>query len=82
MPESPLNCRFRGTTKSYDELITAVEITILDQVMPTPILKPRKTDTAPIDIGIAAKDDMSEAKSDEDQGITDTAAQAVQKGAG
>ena len=45
IPESLLSYRFRGTTMTYDELITALENVIFDEVMTAPSWKPRKTDT-------------------------------------
>ena len=45
IPESLLSYRFRGTTMTYDELITARENVIFDEVMTVPLWKPRKTDT-------------------------------------
>ena len=33
MPERLLNCRFRGTTMSYSELIIALENIIVDKVV-------------------------------------------------
>ena len=36
MPESQLNCRFRGTTMSYSELLVALENLIIDKVATVP----------------------------------------------
>ena len=56
MPESLLNCRFRGTTMSYSELIVALE-NIIDKVATVPTTKSRKCDTsAPMEIGMTAKE--------------------------
>ena len=55
---------------TYDELTTALEHIILDNVATAPILKPRKIATSSsMDTGMAAKGDASEAKSDEEQAI-------------
>ena len=63
---------------TYHELTTAVEHIILDNVATVPILKFRKIATSSsMDIATAAKDDASEAKSDEEQRITDSAVQVV-----
>ena len=43
MPESLLNCRFRGT--SYSELIVALENIIVDKVVTVPTVRSRKHDT-------------------------------------
>ena len=42
-PASPLNYRFRGTTRTHDEPITALE-NIFDTVLVTPTLRPEKID--------------------------------------
>ena len=53
---------------TYDDLIMAPEDIILKNVITTPRLTPKKTDTnSPENIGMAAKDDFSEANSDEEQ---------------
>ena len=50
---------------TYDEMITALENIILDRVMTTPGAA-RKIDTSgPLHLGTAAKDDASDAKSEE-----------------
>ena len=71
MPESLLNHRFRGTTMTYHEMITALDNIILHKVMTTPVAKPRKRDTSgPMDIGMTAKDDASGSKSEVEARIT------------
>ena len=62
MPERPLNFRFRGTTITYDEII-------LDKVMTKPVA------SDPMDIGMAAKDDVSESNGEEEQLIGEIAVQ-------
>ena len=82
MPESLLNYRFRGTTMSYDELIIALENIITDKV-PTVSNRNRKHDTsAPMETGMAARDDGENASQEGDQRIIDLALQAVYKGTG
>ena len=83
MPESLRNCRFRGTTMSYSELIVALENIIIDKVAMVPTARGRKHDTsAPMDIGMAAKEDGENASQEGDQRIMDLAVQAVYKGTG
>ena len=82
MHESSLNCRFRGTTVSYSELPTALE-NIIDKVATVPTARHRKIDTsAPMEIGMAAKDDGESAREQGDQKIVSLALQAVYKGTG
>ena len=82
MPESLLNYRFRGTAMSYVELIVALENIIIDKV-PTVTTRSRKHDTsAPMEIGMAARDDGENASQEGDQRIIDLALQAVYKGTG
>ena len=58
MPESLLNCRFRGTTMSYSELLVALENIIIDKVATVPTARNKEIDTsAPMEIGMAAKDE-------------------------
>ena len=83
MPESLLNYRFRGTTMSYSELIVALENIIVDKVAMAPTARGRKHDTsAPMEIGMAAKEDGESASQEGDQRIIDLALQAVYKGTG
>ena len=82
MPESLLNCRFRGTTMSYSELIVALENIIIDKVAMVPSAKGKRHDTsAPIEIAMATKDDSENASQEGDQRIRDLALQAVYRGA-
>ena len=83
MPESLLSNRFRGTTMSYSELIVALENIIVDKVVTVPTARNKKHDTsAPMEIGIAAKEDGENASQEGDQRIIDLALQAVYKGTG
>ena len=83
MPDSLLNCRFRGTTMSHSEFIIALENIIVDKVSKIPSSKSRKNDTsAPMEIGMAAKEDGESVSQEGDQRIIDFALQAVYKGAG
>ena len=83
MPESLLNYRFRGTTVSYNELIIALENIIVDKVVTVPTVRNKTHDTsAPMEIGMAAKEDGENASQEEDQRIMDLALQAVYKGIG
>ena len=51
-----------------DEMITAVEHIFVVEVLTTSVAKPKKTHTSgPMDIRMAAKDDTSDAKSEEEQ---------------
>ena len=83
MPESLLNCRFRGTAMPYGELIIALENIIIDKVSTVPTARSRKHDTsAPMEIGMATKEDGENASQEGDQRIVDLALQAVYKGTG
>ena len=83
MPESLLNYRFRGTAMSYDELIIALENSIIHKVSTVTTARSRKHDTSePMEIGMAAKDDGENASQEGDQRIIDLALQAVYKGTG
>ena len=83
MPESLLNYRFRGTAMPYDELIIALENIIIDKVSTVPTARSRKHDTsAPMEIGMATKEDGENASQEGDQRIMDLALQAVYKGTG
>ena len=63
MPESLLKYRFRGTTMSYNELIIALENIIVDKVVTVPTVRNKKDDTsAPMEIGMAAKEDGENAR--------------------
>ena len=67
---------------SYDELIIALENIIIDKV-PTVTTRSRKHDTsAPMVIGMAARDDGENASQEGDQRIIDLELQAVYKGTG
>ena len=83
MPESLLNYRFRGTAMSYDELIIALENIITDKVSTVSTIRSRKHDTsAPMEIGMATKEDGENASQEGDQRIIDLALQALYKGTG
>ena len=77
--ESLLNCRFRGTTMSYSELLVALENIIIDKVVSVPTARNRTLDTtAPMKIGVAAKDDGdNEREKKEGQRIVDLALQKL-----
>ena len=80
MPESLLNYRFRGTIMSYSEIIIALENIIVDKVSAVPSSKSRRNDTsAPMEIGMAAKEDGENVSQAGDQWIVDLALQAVYK---
>ena len=69
MPENLLNYRFRGTTMSYSELLVALENIIIDKVATVPTARSRKNDTsAPMEIGLAAKEDGENASQEETKG--------------
>ena len=75
--------RFRGMTMSYDEVLVALENIIIDKVDTVPTARNRKVDTsAPIDIGMSAKDDGEHLREEGDNRIVDLALQAVYKGTG
>ena len=77
MPESLLNYRFRVATMSYSEIIIALENIIVDTA------RNKKHDTsAPLEVGMAAKEDGENASQEGDQRIMDLALQAVYKGTG
>ena len=83
MPESLLKCRFRGTTMSYSDLLVALENIIIDKVVTSPVARSRNNDkSAPMEIGMSAKEDGENASQEEDQRIVDFALQAVSKGTG
>ena len=83
MLESVLNYRFRGTTMSYSELLVALANIIFDKVATIPTARNRKIDTsAPMEIGVAAKDDGDRAREEGYQIIVDFALQAVYRGTG
>ena len=83
MPESLLNYRFRGKTMSYSELIVALKNIIIDKVATVPAAKGKKHDTsAPMEIGMATKEDGENASQEGNQRIVDLALQAVYKGTG
>ena len=83
MPESLLNYRFRGRTMSYSELIIALENNIVAQVATVPTARSRKHDSsAPMEIGMAAKEDGEHASQEGDRRIVDLALQAIYKGIG
>ena len=80
MPESLLNCRFRGTTMSYSELFVALENIIIDKVATVPTARSRKIDTsAAMEIGLTAKEHGENASQEGDQRIVYLALQAVHK---
>ena len=83
MPEDLLNYRFRGTTMSYSELFIALKNIIVDKVSTVTSSKSRRNDTsAPMEIGMAAKEDGENVSQEGDQRIMDLALQAVYKGTG
>ena len=83
MPESLLNYSFRGTAMPYGELIIALENIIIDEVSTVSTFRSRKHDTsAPMEIGMATKEDGENASQEGDQGIVDLALGAVYKGTG
>ena len=62
MPESLVNCRFRGTTLPHEELLIALENVIIDKFTRHSASKGKKIGTsAPMDIGMAAGTDGEEA---------------------
>ena len=69
---------------SYSELFVALEnIIITDKVETVPTARSRKIDTsAPMEIGMAAKEDRENASQEGDQRIVDLALRAVYKGTG
>ena len=68
MPETLLNHRFREATMSYSELIIALESIIVDKVSTVPSSKSRRNDTsAPVEIGMAAKEDGEHVGQEGDQ---------------
>ena len=80
MPGSLLNYRFRGTTMSYNELNIALENIIVDKVVTVPTARNKKHDTsAPMEIGMAAKEDGENASQEGDQRIMDLAAGRLQR---
>ena len=69
---------------SYSELLVALENIIIDKVATVPAARNRKVDTsAPMEIGMAAKDDGANiCEKEGDQRMVDLALRAVQKGTG
>ena len=68
---------------SYSELIVALENIIIDKVATVPTTKSRKYDTsAPMEIGMTAKEDGESMSQEGDQRMVDLALQAVHKGTG
>ena len=68
---------------SYSELIVALENIIIDKVATVPAARVKKNDTsAPMEIGMAAREDIESASQEGDQRIIDLALQAVYKGTG
>ena len=83
MPESLLNCRFRGTTLPYEEVLVALENIIIDKVTTQSASKVDKIDTsAPLEIGMAAGTDGEEAFEEGCGKVYELAVQAVYKGTG
>ena len=83
MPESLRDNGFRVTTMSYSELIVALENIIIEKVARVPAARSRKHDTsAPMEIGMEAKEDGENASQEGDQRIVDLALQAVYTGTG
>ena len=68
---------------SYSELLVALENIIIDKVATVPTARNKKVDaSAPMEIGMAAKDDGESAREEGYQRIVDLALQAVCKGTG
>ena len=68
---------------SYSELIIALDNIIVDKVSTVPSSKNRRNDTsAPMEIGMAAKEDGENVSQEGDRRIVDLALQAVYKGTG
>ena len=68
---------------SYSELIVALVNIIVDKVVTVPTARNKKHVTsAPMEIGMAAKEDGENASQEGDQRIMDLALQAVCKGTG
>ena len=83
MPESLLNYRSRGTTLPYEELLIALENSIIDKVTTHSIPKVKKIDTiALMEIGTTAGTDGEEAFEEEYGKTSEFAVQAVYKGTG
>ena len=81
MPESLLNFRFKGMTMSYSEFLVALENIIIDKVATLPTVRSRRAHTsAPMEIGMAAKDDGESVREEEDDIIVDLALLALNKG--
>ena len=78
MLESLLKYSFRGTTMSYSELLVALDSIIIGKVATVPTARNRKIDTsAPMEIGVAAKDDGKSAREEGDQRIVGFTLEAV-----
>ena len=68
---------------SHSEIIIALENIIYDKVSTVPSSKNRRNDTtAPMEIGMAAKEDGEGASQEGNQRIVDLALQAVYRGTG
>ena len=66
-----------------DELLIVLEKIVIDEVATFLTARNRKIDTsAPMEIGMAAKDDGERLREEGDQGIVDLALQAVYQGTG
>ena len=66
---------------TYSEIIIALEDIIVDKVSTVPSSKNKRNDTsAPMEIGMAVKEDGEGASQEGDQRIVDLALQAVYKG--
>ena len=82
VPESLLNCRFRGTTLPSDESLIALENIIIDKVT-THSAKVKRIDTsAPVEIGMAAGTDGEETFEEGHGKASEIAVQAMYKGTG
>ena len=83
MPESLLNYRFRGTTMSKSEIFIVLENIIGDKVSTVASSNSRRNNaSAPMEIGMAAKEDGEGPSQEGDQRIVDLALQVVYKGTG
>ena len=66
---------------SYSELLIALENIIIGKVTTVPTAQNKKIDTsAPMEIGMAAKDDGGKLREEGDRRIVDLAPQGVYKG--
>ena len=70
MLESLSNFRFRGTALNYEEFTIALENIIIDKVSTAPTSRQKNINTtAPMEVGIAAKDDSESSREEGDERI-------------